>query len=85
MSNVKNASEGDRRPSAVRKIIRKKKDRAKAFVPPKSPFGLLEEELYSDPWKLLVGCLFLNKTTACQVRISIPWKNCKDGPSRSGM
>lgn len=41
---------------------------AVVWTAPASPFGLLEEELYLDPWKLLVGCLFLNKTSAKQVR-----------------
>ena len=26
-----------------------------------------EEELFEDPWKLLVACLLLNKTTGTQV------------------
>lgn len=33
-----------------------------------SPYGLLEEELYDDPWKLLTACMLLNKTTGTQVR-----------------
>jgi methyl-CpG-binding domain protein 4 len=32
-----------------------------------SPFGLLEEELWQQPWRLLLGCLLLNKTTSKQV------------------
>lgn len=42
-----------------------------SWVPPVSPYGLLEEELYRDPWKLLVSCMLLNKTTAVQVRSMI--------------
>lgn len=44
--------------------------RISTWVPPVSPYGLLEEEpvLYSDPWKLLVCCMLLNKTHANQVR-----------------
>jgi methyl-CpG-binding domain protein 4 len=42
--------------------------RIATFVPPVSPYGLLEEELYDNPWKLLIGCLLLNKTSANQVR-----------------
>jgi len=38
--------------------------------PPVSPYGLLEEELYADPWKLLVGCMLLNKTSGVQVGLS---------------
>ena len=32
------------------------------YVPPKSPFNLIQEQLYADPWKLLVATIFLNKT-----------------------
>jgi methyl-CpG-binding domain protein 4 len=44
--------------------------RAVLWEPPVSPYGLLEEEeeLWKDPWKLLVACMLLNKTTAAQVR-----------------
>jgi methyl-CpG-binding domain protein 4 len=34
-----------------------------------SPFGLLEEELWQDPWRLLLACLLLNKTSGKQVRL----------------
>jgi hypothetical protein len=37
------------------------------WQPPVSPFGLLEEQLYHNPWKLLLACLLLNRTTANQV------------------
>lgn len=36
------------------------------WVPPASPWGLIEEQLYADPWKILVACICLNKTTAQQ-------------------
>lgn len=32
------------------------------YVPPKSPFNLIQEQLYTDPWKLLVATIFLNRT-----------------------
>ncbi|KAL4444605.1 hypothetical protein ABPG77_002422 [Micractinium sp. CCAP 211/92] len=38
------------------------------WEPPASPYGLLEEELFDDPWKLLVACMLLNKTSGAQVR-----------------
>eukprot|EP00803_Ostreobium_quekettii_P005760 evm.model.scf_1562.5 EVM.evm.TU.scf_1562.5 scf_1562:30486-34605(+) len=38
------------------------------WVPPQSPYNLLEEELYDDPWKVLVACILLNRTTIGQVR-----------------
>ena len=30
--------------------------------PPKSPYNLIQERLYSDPWKILVACIFCNLT-----------------------
>lgn len=42
-----------------------KEPSAGAFPP--SPFGLIEELLAEDPWKLLVGCIMLNQTTRSQV------------------
>ena len=30
--------------------------------PPKSPYDLIQEHLYQDPWKLLVACVFCNLT-----------------------
>lgn len=33
------------------------------WEPPVSPYFLIEEVLYNDPWKLLVACMLLNKTT----------------------
>ena len=28
-----------------------------SWIPPKSPHGLIQEDLWSDEWKLLVSCL----------------------------
>ncbi len=33
------------------------------FVPPLSPYGLVQEKLWEDPWKLLIATIFLNRTT----------------------
>ena len=33
------------------------------FSPPKSPHNLVQEQLYKDPWRLLVATIFLNRTT----------------------
>ena len=33
------------------------------FVPPSSPHGLVQEQLFKEPWKLLVATIFLNRTT----------------------
>ena len=37
------------------------------WSPPRSPFGLLEEILWEDEWKMLVACMMLNCTTRLQV------------------
>lgn len=39
------------------------------WVPPASPFSLIEEVLYDNPWKLLVACMLLNKTTGRAVSL----------------
>ena len=33
-----------------------------SWIPPKSPFSLIQETLFHDPWKLLVATIFLNRT-----------------------
>ena len=33
------------------------------FVPLQSPFNLVQESLWQDPWKLLIATIFLNRTT----------------------
>ncbi|CAM9635503.1 unnamed protein product [Ascophyllum nodosum] len=38
-----------------------------AGASPPSPFGLIEELLTDDPWKLLLGCIMLNQTTRSQM------------------
>ena len=56
--------------------LQKKKEDQKQIVgnpresmwePPQSPFGLIEEQLFGNPWKLLVACILLNKTNVIQV------------------
>ena len=39
----------------------------KTWVPPVSVYALIQEELYKDPWKVLVACMLLNKTSGTQV------------------
>lgn len=43
------------------------------WTPPKSPFNLVQESLYHDPWKLLIGTIFLNRTTG-KAAIPLLWK-----------
>ena len=33
------------------------------FTPPFSPYGLVQEQLYREPWQLLIATIFLNRTT----------------------
>jgi methyl-CpG-binding domain protein 4 len=39
----------------------------KPYLPPRSPFSLLQELFFYDPWKVLIACMFLNKTSGKQV------------------
>lgn len=57
--------------------------RRKAFVkwtPPRSPFKLIQETLFHDPWKLLVATIFLNKTTGRKA-IPVLWDFLERYPS----
>ena len=33
------------------------------WTPPKSPFNLVQESLYEEPWKLLIATIFLHRTS----------------------
>ena len=56
-------------------VLQKQKDRRRPvgdprvslWEPPQSPFGLIEEQLFGNPWKLLIACILLNKTSVVQV------------------
>ena len=50
--------------------------RVAVWEPPVSPFGLIEEELYGDPWRLLIACILLNKTSITQVGLCASWPGC---------
>ncbi|XP_059167186.1 capping protein inhibiting regulator of actin dynamics-like isoform X2 [Physella acuta] len=43
------------------------------WIPPRSPFCLVQESLFHDPWKLLIATILLNKTTGRQA-IPTLWK-----------
>ena len=32
------------------------------WTPPKSPYNLIQEKLWRDPWKIFVACIFCNLT-----------------------
>ena len=34
----------------------------KTWTPPKSPYNLIQEQLWQDPWKIFVACIFCNLT-----------------------
>jgi len=42
------------------------------WVPPKSPWNLVQEPYFGDEWKILVCCLLLNLTAHKQVRKILP-------------
>lgn len=48
-------------------------DLKRKWVPPKSPFNLVQEHLYHDPWKVLISTIFLQRTTG-KVAIPLLWK-----------
>ncbi|XP_069721906.1 methyl-CpG-binding domain protein 4 isoform X2 [Phaenicophaeus curvirostris] len=57
--------------------------RRKAFrkwTPPRSPFNLIQETLFHDPWKLLIATIFLNKTSG-KMAIPVLWEFLKKYPS----
>ena len=57
-----------KKPAKTRAFLQAGGDPREAlWHPPASPYGLLEEVLYEDPWKLLVACMLLNVTSGLQV------------------
>ncbi|KAK1158486.1 methyl-CpG-binding domain protein 4-like [Acipenser oxyrinchus oxyrinchus] len=57
--------------------------RRKAFrkwTPPRSPFNLVQETLFHDPWKLLIATIFLNKTSG-KMAIPVLWQFLDRYPS----
>ncbi|XP_064289246.1 methyl-CpG-binding domain protein 4 [Passer domesticus] len=56
-----------------RKVLRK-------WTPPRSPFNLIQETLFHDPWKLLIATIFLNKTSG-KMAIPVLWEFLKKYPS----
>uniref|UniRef100_A0A8C5UAP9 Methyl-CpG-binding domain protein 4 n=1 Tax=Malurus cyaneus samueli TaxID=2593467 RepID=A0A8C5UAP9_9PASS len=56
-----------------RKTLRK-------WTPPRSPFNLVQETLFHDPWKLLIATIFLNKTSG-KMAIPVLWEFLKKYPS----
>ena len=53
------------------------------MIPPRSPYGLIQEDMWPDEWKILVICMMLNCTTRKQVEKIYPiffskWSNARD-------
>lgn len=42
------------------------------MIPPRSPYGLIQEDLWPNEWKILVVCMMLNCTTRKQVEKVYP-------------
>ncbi|KAF5893210.1 methyl-CpG-binding domain protein 4, partial [Clarias magur] len=50
------------------------------WTPPRSPFNLVQETLFHDPWKLLVATIFLNRTNG-KLAIPLLWQFFERYPS----
>lgn len=46
---------------------------SRPWVPPRSPYNLVQEKLYQDPWKVLIATIFLNRTTG-KAAIPVLWQ-----------
>jgi len=42
------------------------------MIPSRSPYGLIQEDLWPDEWKCLVTCMMLNCTTRKQIEKIVP-------------
>lgn len=42
------------------------------MIPPRSPYCLIQEDLWPDKWKMLVACVLLNRTARKQVEKILP-------------
>ncbi|GIX78560.1 methyl-CpG-binding domain protein 4 [Caerostris darwini] len=59
--SMKCSNKGALAPKYFRKRIPK-------WVPPRSPYNLIQEDLYHDPWKMLIATICLQKTTGKSVK-----------------
>jgi methyl-CpG-binding domain protein 4 len=50
------------------------------WIPPKSPFNLIQEHVYHDPWKIFVVCIFCNLTKRVDAEPYM-WKFFKKYPT----
>ncbi|XP_048874153.1 methyl-CpG-binding domain protein 4 [Brienomyrus brachyistius] len=82
---LKTVTDRKRSPYFSRKSIRDAPTppRRKAFkkwTPPRSPFCLVQETLFHDPWKLLIATIFLNRTSG-KMAIPMLWQFFERYPS----
>jgi methyl-CpG-binding domain protein 4 len=42
------------------------------WIPPRSPYGLIQEDIFPDEWLILVSCVMLNQTSRKQVERVLP-------------
>ena len=68
VNRAKNELEIDRSTKAPRGL-----HQTISFIPPQSPYSLVQENLYDKPWQLLIATIFLNKTTG-SAALPIFWK-----------
>ncbi|XP_006894550.1 PREDICTED: methyl-CpG-binding domain protein 4-like [Elephantulus edwardii] len=52
----------------------------KKWTPPRSPFNLVQETLFHDPWKLLIATIFFNRTSG-KMAIPVLWEFLEKYPS----
>ena len=54
------------------------------WIPPRSPYNLLQESVWQDPWKIFVCCIFCNLTRRVQAEPYF-WKTIKKWPNASSL
>uniref|UniRef100_A0A3Q4N6M5 Methyl-CpG-binding domain protein 4 n=3 Tax=Pseudocrenilabrinae TaxID=318546 RepID=A0A3Q4N6M5_NEOBR len=72
--------EGKRKTSPYFRLSPPRRKAFKKWTPPRSPFNLVQETLFHDPWKLLVATVFLNKTSG-KMAIPVLWQFFERYPS----
>lgn len=61
-------------------LSRPKRKALRKWTPPRSPYKLVQETLFHEPWKLLVASIFLNKTSG-KMAIPMLWEFFQRYPS----
>ncbi|XP_037658358.1 methyl-CpG-binding domain protein 4 isoform X2 [Choloepus didactylus] len=82
-SEMDNCSQTEKDFTSVKIFQAPSPPRRKAFkkwTPPRSPFNLVQETLFHDPWKLLIATIFLNRTSG-KMAIPVLWEFLEKYPS----